>query len=150
MKKLSFLICLAMFPFFSLSQWTWQNPLPQGNQLYSVNFPDADTGYAVGNLGTIIKTTNGGVVFNEEHYSIESSFNVYPNPANKKIIIKKKNQSTDEMTLTLFNIAGEPVIFKKFNGQNTVELDVSALTKGIYLLKTETEDGVESKKIVLQ
>jgi len=101
-------------------------------------------------LGTIIKTTNGGVVFNEEHYSIESSFNVYPNPANKKIIIKKKNQSTDEMTLTLFNIAWEPVIFKKFNGQNTVELDVSALTKGIYLLKTETEDGVESKKIVLQ
>lgn len=54
------------------------------------------------------------------------------------------------MTLTLFNIAWEPVIFKKFNGQNTVELDVSALTKGIYVLKTETEDGVENKKIVLQ
>ena len=41
--------------------WEWQNPLPQGNNLNSVYFTDTDNGYAVGNLGTILKTTNAGI-----------------------------------------------------------------------------------------
>lgn len=40
--------------------WTWLNPLPQGNPLQSVFFVNSDTGYAVGDLGTIIKTDDGG------------------------------------------------------------------------------------------
>lgn len=41
--------------------WAWQNPLPQGNNLTCVKFIDTNTGYAVGDAGTIIKTTNGGI-----------------------------------------------------------------------------------------
>lgn len=41
--------------------WHWQNPTPQGNPLSSVFFIDANTGWAAGNTGTIIKTTDGGV-----------------------------------------------------------------------------------------
>ena len=33
------------------------------NYLYSVYFTDANTGYAVGEGGTILKTTNGGGTF---------------------------------------------------------------------------------------
>ena len=41
--------------------WVWQNPLPQGNPLYSINFTkDKQTGYAVGADGTILSTTDGG------------------------------------------------------------------------------------------
>lgn len=36
------------------------------NTLYSVFFADANTGWAVGYGGTILKTTNGGVTFLEE------------------------------------------------------------------------------------
>ena len=42
------------------SDWFWQNPLPQGNDLSSVSFIDEFTGYVVGDAGTIIKTTDGG------------------------------------------------------------------------------------------
>ena len=59
MKKICFLICLTLFSVLAFSQWTWQNPKPQGNILYSVCFTDANTGYAVGDCGTIIKTNNG-------------------------------------------------------------------------------------------
>jgi photosystem II stability/assembly factor-like uncharacterized protein len=56
---------LLLITFFSLvgyvnAQWNWQNPLPTGNELRSVNFPNATTGYAVGAYGTILKTTNAG------------------------------------------------------------------------------------------
>jgi hypothetical protein len=55
-KPLAFLIGLLAFH-AAHAQWTWQNPLPQGNGLYSIYFPDANTGYAAGLSGTIIKTT---------------------------------------------------------------------------------------------
>ena len=43
------------------AQWFWQNPLPQGNTLEDVTFIGSDTAVAVGNFGTIMKTTDGGV-----------------------------------------------------------------------------------------
>jgi hypothetical protein len=45
----------------SIAQWTSQNPLPQDKLLSSVFFTDANTGYAVGDSGTILKTYNGGI-----------------------------------------------------------------------------------------
>src|SRR5436190_163137 len=42
------------------ARWVWQNPLPQGNTLYGVYFTDANTGTAVGENGTIVRTTDGG------------------------------------------------------------------------------------------
>lgn len=45
----------------AFAQWPWQNPLPTGNDLSSVYFIDASTGYSVGRFGTIIKTIDGGL-----------------------------------------------------------------------------------------
>jgi photosystem II stability/assembly factor-like uncharacterized protein len=45
---------------FCFAQWFWQNPLPQGNPLSSVYFTDSNTGWAVGDAGTILRTTDGG------------------------------------------------------------------------------------------
>lgn len=42
------------------AQWSWRNPLPQGNDLYSACFPDPSTGYVVGQTGTIMKTSDFG------------------------------------------------------------------------------------------
>lgn len=40
--------------------WKWLNPAPQGNSLNAVDFIDNNTGYAAGDYGTILKTSNGG------------------------------------------------------------------------------------------
>ncbi|HMQ70852.1 MAG TPA: YCF48-related protein, partial [Ignavibacteria bacterium] len=45
---------------FSQSTWFWQEPLPTGNFMWAVDFVNQNTGYAVGDVGTIMKTTNGG------------------------------------------------------------------------------------------
>jgi photosystem II stability/assembly factor-like uncharacterized protein len=41
------------------STWTWQNPMPLGNGLNAINCPGATNCFAVGDLGTILVTTNG-------------------------------------------------------------------------------------------
>src|SRR5262249_37258849 len=45
---------------FGANGWFWQNPRPQGNPLFSVSVLDANTVIAVGDVGTVIKTTDGG------------------------------------------------------------------------------------------
>jgi photosystem II stability/assembly factor-like uncharacterized protein len=44
--------------------WQWINPLPQGNLLNGVWGINANTAVAVGDLGTILRTTNGGSTWN--------------------------------------------------------------------------------------
>jgi photosystem II stability/assembly factor-like uncharacterized protein len=44
--------------------WFWQNPLPQGNHLYDVQVFNPYTLIAVGDGGTVIKTTDGGENWN--------------------------------------------------------------------------------------
>ncbi|MBI4547715.1 MAG: T9SS type A sorting domain-containing protein [Ignavibacteriae bacterium] len=51
------------------SSWFWQNPLPQGNRLYDVEFVDAAAAFAVGELGTVMKTTDAGVTWNVLNYA---------------------------------------------------------------------------------
>lgn len=66
MKRLFLLIFLSLFPVFIFSvanaqtDFVWQNPKPQGNILYSTKFVNANIGWAAGDNGTIMKTTDGG------------------------------------------------------------------------------------------
>jgi len=60
MKKIYILLIAMSASNVANSQWTWQNPLPQGNTLWSVHFTDTNTGYAVGVYETILKTSDGG------------------------------------------------------------------------------------------
>ena len=66
MKRIFILSTFLLAPLFLclaelLAQgWYWQNPLPQGNSLNAVSFTDANNCTAVGNAGTILRTTNGG------------------------------------------------------------------------------------------
>jgi photosystem II stability/assembly factor-like uncharacterized protein len=120
-------------------------------QLNSIFLTDANTGYAVGENGTILKTTNGGgfptVV---ENGSLELTISIYPNPATNKVSIETKSNLQEETIVCIFNMNGAILQQDKFQSQNLVEMDVSTLAKGIYLLKIQTKAGVETKKLVVQ
>lgn len=61
MKKIVLVFAFLLTISFQLNaQWFWQNPLPQGNPLFSVKFINDNFGWAVGYYGTILRTTNGG------------------------------------------------------------------------------------------
>jgi len=54
-----FLFALVSTPAFSQG-WQWQNPKPTGHILNDVQFINTSTGWAVGQYGTILHTTDGG------------------------------------------------------------------------------------------
>ncbi|MHC1737385.1 MAG: YCF48-related protein [Ignavibacteriaceae bacterium] len=58
-------LLLALFLFSAVSVlpqegWFWQNPLPHGNTISSVDFIDVNNGISVGERGSVSITTNGG------------------------------------------------------------------------------------------
>ncbi|HET9644974.1 MAG TPA: YCF48-related protein [Burkholderiaceae bacterium] len=55
------------------SGWCWQRPLPAGNQVADVTFVDGDTGWAVGDAGLIMKTTDAGVTWTPQKSGVNAS-----------------------------------------------------------------------------
>jgi hypothetical protein len=56
------------------AQWRWQNPLPQGNHLSGVTFADGNNGWAVGDYGSIVHTTDGGSAWMPHGIATEADF----------------------------------------------------------------------------
>ena len=64
-KRFCLLLILMMLGFGSFSQtnWTLLTPKPLGFTIYDASFVDANNGWAVGEAGTIAKTTDGGITW---------------------------------------------------------------------------------------
>jgi photosystem II stability/assembly factor-like uncharacterized protein len=78
MKRLFILIGILLFIFQTTHAqfaWEWQNPKPQGNTLRDVFFNDTIIGYAVGDAGTLIKTTDGGNNWNRVYTGVWDALN---------------------------------------------------------------------------
>jgi photosystem II stability/assembly factor-like uncharacterized protein len=61
MKIRSALLIFSAFCTFCVSaQWTWRNPLPQGNMLSGLHFLSPSEGFAAGGYGSVMKTQDGG------------------------------------------------------------------------------------------
>jgi hypothetical protein len=95
-----------------------------------------DTGYAVIDIyevGLNGLTENG-------------DFQVYPNPS--KGLISISGNETLVFYLSVYNTEGKEVYVKEAFAGNSI-LDISALPKGLYLLKLRSGSRIELKKLVL-
>lgn len=55
-----------------------------------------------------------------------------------------------ETRISIINISGQQLMQASFYNQKQFDMDVSMLSKGIYLVKIQTNDGIETKKLVIQ
>lgn len=88
-------------------------------------------------------------------FSVAENFNnlkivIYPNPAKDKITITNNSDILQTITITIFQISGQKIMEQNFKNQKLSEMDVSTLPIGIYLLKIQTNEGLEVKKLVKQ
>ncbi|MBK6964248.1 MAG: T9SS type A sorting domain-containing protein [Bacteroidales bacterium] len=114
----------------------------------SVWFTDDLNGYIVGGNGKILKTTNGGLVFSEAHPLKESKISLFPNPANSTITINTADIANGlPVDITVLSCNGMQVMKRKYRNM-PVQMDISALSTGIYLLRIETANTVEVRKLV--
>ncbi|MFH1120795.1 MAG: YCF48-related protein [Bacteroidota bacterium] len=126
----------------------WAKTGPSSLASSSLWFTDDLTGYAVGPYGTILKTTNGGQVFSESHKIPETGFNLFPNPSNSTITINAEDITNGlPVNISVLNCNGTQVIKGK-HCNLPVQMDVSSLATGIYFLRIETANAVETRKLV--
>jgi hypothetical protein len=71
---------------------------------------------------------------------------VFPNPSNGFIHLNIKNEFFRSSNLTVYNSVGQ-LFFEKEIFENTCELDLSHLKKGIYFLKFTDDDWTHVEKI---
>lgn len=70
---------------------------------------------------------------------------VYPNPTDGMIKIEAENIRS----ISIFNILGEKVFESSANG-NAFEYDLGQHETGIYLIKVETNKGIETKRVTVR
>ncbi len=70
------------------------------------------------------------------------------NPVNDKLTVKGIGSSITK--LSVYNLLGSKVLTKNITGESSVNLSVSNLVSGMYIVKLEGANGAFSKKIIKQ
>jgi hypothetical protein len=107
--------------------------------------------------GSLNKTTKTRVIIVAENCGTTSSIsqltamsiNIYPNPAKGYIEINPANTNSTELyNVRLFSMDGKTVFGSSFS--NSVKMDVSNFTNGVYSIEVIGGDKVYRQKIVIQ
>jgi len=77
----------------------------------------------------------------------DSSFLVYPNPANSTVTISSK-ENTAITAIGITDIHGRIVKTKNFKNLSDVEINVSDLEKGIYMMTIISKEGNSTQKFI--
>ncbi|MBA5792322.1 T9SS type A sorting domain-containing protein [Flavobacterium sp. xlx-214] len=78
---------------------------------------------------------------------VSTKFNVYPNPATDVITITNTESiGIDKITVT--DINGRIVKTNNYSQQAEIQLNVSDLNAGVYILNVSTKEGTATKKII--
>ncbi|MBX7205204.1 MAG: T9SS type A sorting domain-containing protein [Bacteroidia bacterium] len=72
-------------------------------------------------------------------------FSIYPNPANRYIIIE--NPENESIHCSLINLAGNEVL--KYSGNGRLNIVTAEVPEGLYFIKSETSKGIQYSKILI-
>src|SRR6266478_562933 len=112
-----------------LKNWTWRNPLPQGNDLEGVTYANGRF-FAVGDLGTILVSSNGtdwslsqsGVP--NHLYSLAYGNGVYAAVGSSSIVVSTNGDNWENVpsatSNTLFSVTFGKGVFVAVGGQGTI------------------------------
>jgi hypothetical protein len=122
-------------------------PTSSATTIYTVTGKDVN-GCESKELLTVVVSECTGI----NKVSENNSFSIFPNPASHHITIKNSSGLSTEATLELEDVNGKIVLKQKIDfkkDRTEVELNISSLANGIYILKLKPEKGATySTKVV--
>ncbi len=80
----------------------------------------------------------------------QNLFKIFPNPATNKICIYTEGPLQKNTMISIFNIQGDKVLSNTIMDKNSMDIDVSFLAKGVYVVEIQSAKGVTLKKLVIQ
>jgi hypothetical protein len=118
------------------------------DRLYLDEAVDADYGYRIKALLFSDANIISPIRFVESEYVTEN-ISVFPNPANVKLTIQFPNPEGYDTKVTLNDFHQHQVWTGHSEGKKSVEVDVSRVPAGIYILNIQTSTGVERRTITI-
>jgi hypothetical protein len=82
-----------------------------------------------------------------------NSLNLYPNPTKDQLLVSVNGSSNQVASFEIINIDGKVVLRDetRYNGAAQAKrVDVSQLSKGVYMVRMTTESGVFTQKFIKQ
>ncbi len=80
---------------------------------------------------------------------VKPIFSVFPNPASEKVfVLAPKN--IQNFQVSILDITGKIIKSDNFDNTNNRSIDVSELTKGVYMVKLQNGDHLEVHKLIIQ
>lgn len=103
-----------------------------------------------GNVTVVTLTENGTVGLKET--TLNDDFLIYPNPASDFITVFNKSKSNSVNSLEIISYSGQPVLCTSIalSPQDSQNIDISSLTKGLYYVKINTSKENRIQKILIQ
>jgi hypothetical protein len=77
----------------------------------------------------------------------DATFAIYPNPANRFIILEPT--TTEQYTATLYDLSGRIILTVNANGNSVLQIPEKVAT-GIYMLRIVSNDAMIEKKVVIE
>jgi hypothetical protein len=108
------------------------------NLLNNIIYTPVDTSLALGVKPTVLG---------------KEGFNVYPNPTKDQLLVSVNAGANQVSSFEIINIDGKVVMRDetRFNGAlQAKRVDVSSLAKGVYMVRMNTESGVQTQKFIKQ
>lgn len=102
------------------------------------------------NLSDVTSCSMGGVRKGRT-LTFESNIELYPNPTTSILNIRSNEVEDEELNISVYSIDGQEVFRKSTIWQRNIQLDVSNLIDGIYLIQIWNNTGVsQSMKFIKQ
>ncbi len=151
---------------------TWANvPAPVEVRLMDVHFTSAQSGWAVGEGGTILRYTGPGAGSEVEDddpgngdvdtavdplAEIPATFSLaqnYPNPFNPTTQIRYALAEDASVQIRVYNVLGQQVLLLvnevQRAGRYEVQLDATNFSSGIYIYRMQAGEFVDTRKMLL-
>ena len=99
-------------------------------------------------MGTLTLTLKSVLSINTSDFN--NTIKIYPNPSNGAITIKN-NSAIELNSISVYDILGNQVQIKQLIASSDQSLDLTNLTKGIYLARIESVNGqVKTQKLIIK
>ena len=124
---------------------------------YDIKFFNDTIGYCVGDAGTILKTTNGGITaLNNSSGTVPAEYSLsqnYPNPFNPATVISFDIPKSSLVSLIVYDAMGREVktLLNESLGAGaySFDWDASSYPTGVYFYKLQANEFISTRKMVL-
>ncbi|MCY1230701.1 hypothetical protein D9M72_431250 [compost metagenome] len=131
-----------------INEANYAGPFPPERVVLSSAVPATNAAVSENTYDNYVVTATPTIdLLSTNDFAAVSKFSVYPNPSNGLVNISSDlNSSLNSVSITDLN--GRTVKAVELNGDSSVQVNISDLSAGVYMMNINSDQGSTTKKII--